>query len=308
MRKCIVYLLFALSCSLAGAQEFRCNVSVNVEKLQNTTQTFETPDAKKFAEQTKEAIETFVNNRRWTNLDLEEHEKLDCSISLVINQRLSATSFKGQLTFQLRRPAYNSNYTSGLFNHLDDNNYAFTYDETRPLDFDPNSYIDNFTSTIAYYLYIMLGVYFDSFGSMGGTPFYEMAQNIAQIAGSAADATSQWRADGNSKSRYWLCENHTNAAYEGIREAYYLYSRQGIDLMTKDQKTARQNIILSLQKLLEVEKKKHNLISVTQFVDVKMQEIISIFTPAPDDEKKQVYTILRELSPLNANKIKDWNK
>ncbi|MCF0212021.1 MAG: DUF4835 family protein, partial [Bacteroidales bacterium] len=53
---------------------------------------------------------------------------------------------------------------------------------------------------------------------------------------------------------------------------------------------------------------KHNLLSVTQFVDVKMQEIVSIFTPAPAEEKKQVYLAIKDLSPLNANKIKDWNK
>ena len=308
MRKYIILLTLILSCGVLVAQEFRCSVSINVEKLQNSTQTYETSDAKKLAEEMKEALETFVNNRRWTNLDLEQHEKLDCSIGLVISRRTSQTDFVGQLSVQLRRPVFNSNYTSGLFNYLDVSDYAFTYDETRPLDFDANSYFDNLTSTIAYYLYIMLGVYFDSYGPSGGTPFYEMASNIAQIAGSAPGATKHWRADGNSKARYWFSENHLNSAYAGLREAYYLYNRSGLDLMTKDQTQGRTNIILALTKLKEVEQTKHNLLSVTQFVDVKMQEIVSIFTPAPAEEKKQVYLAIKDLSPLNANKIKDWNK
>lgn len=308
MRKLVVILTLTLFCSLLQAQEFRCNVSVNVEKLSNTTQSYETVDPKKFAEEMKERLETFMNNRRWTNLDLEQEEKLDCSISLVISRRSSQTDFVGQLTIQLRRPVYNSSYTSGVFNHMDVADFGFTYDETRPLDFEPNTYFDNLTSALGFYAYVMLGIYFDSYGMMGGTPFYDMAISIAQVAGSAPGSTSHWRSDGSQKARYWMAENHVNASYEGIREAYYLYNRMGLDLMTKDQQQARQNIIQALTKVQEVNRKKHNLIVVNQFVEVKIQELISIFTPAPPEEKRQVYAIIKDLSPLQTNKIKDWEK
>lgn len=306
MRKLLVLVMVMAFCTLLGAQEFRFSVAINVEKLQNTTQSFETPDAKKFAEDMKEALETFLNNRRWTNLTLDEQEKLEGSVSLVITRRTSATDFVGQLSIQLRRPVYNSNYTSGIFNHLDISDFMFTYDETHPLEFDPNAYFDNLTSCLGYYAYLLLGVYFDSFGMMGGTAFYEMAQNVALVA--ATTNNKGWKSTDGSKARVNFAENHINSAYEGVREAYYLYNRMGLDMMTKDQKNARQSILQALDRLRTVNKIKPNLLSVTQFVDVKIQEITSIFTPAPDEEKKQVYAILREISPINANKLKDWNK
>ena len=77
-------------------------------------------------------------------------------------------------------------------------------------------------------------------------------------------------------------------------------------MMTKDQPTARKNIIQALNFLLEVHKVRPNVLSVTQFVDVKISEIVSIFTPAPAEEQKQVYQILKEVSPINATKLKGF--
>ena len=101
-------------------------------------------------------------------------------------------------------------------------------------------------------------------------------------------------------------ENHTNSAYSGLHTAYYLYHRMGLDMMTKDQPQARQNIIAALQALQQVNKVRPNLLSVTQFVDVKISEIVSIFTPAPAEEQKTVYKIIKEISPINTSKLKDF--
>ena len=101
-------------------------------------------------------------------------------------------------------------------------------------------------------------------------------------------------------------ENHTNGAYTDLHEAYYNYHRLGLDMMTKDQTAARQAIINSLRNLQQVNKVRSNLTSVQQFVDVKVQELISIFTPAPAAERKQVYALVKSVSPINAVKMKDF--
>ena len=54
-------------------------------------------------------------------------------------------------------------------------------------------------------------------------------------------------------------------------------------------------------------KKRTNLLSVQQFVDVKIQELVSIFTPAPPQERKQVYDAVKVVSPINVVKLKDFN-
>ena len=79
-------------------------------------------------------------------------------------------------------------------------------------------------------------------------------------------------------------------------------------MMTKDQPQARQNIIGALQELQRVQKSRSNLLSVQQFVDVKISELVSIFTPAPPDEQKQVYDIIKAVSPINVVKLKDFNQ
>ena len=80
----------------------------------------------------------------------------------------------------------------------------------------------------------------------------------------------------------------------------------GLDMMTKDQPQARKNIIAALEALQHVHKTRPNLLSLQQFLDVKITEIVSIFTPAPAEEQKQVYDIIKEISPINVSKLKDF--
>lgn len=303
LKKLLILLVMSLLITSLSAQEFRCGVTVNYQKLQSTTQQYETGDVKIF-ETMKHAIEDFVNNRQWTNIELEMNEKLDCSISIILSERSSATDFKGQISVQLRRPVYNSNYTSGVLNYLEGNDFMFSYNESQPLEFDPNSFYDNLSSTLAYYCYIMLGMYFDSYGPNGGEPFFEMARTIAQTAGTTG--YKGWKSNDSQKARYWFMENHTNSAYEALHSVYYYYYRLGLDMMTKDQPTARQNIIKALRYLQQVHKVRTNLLSVTQFIDVNMAEIVSIFTPAPQVEQQEVYNIIKDIAPINVTKMKDW--
>lgn len=288
----------------ATAQEFRCAVSVNYQKLLTTTQGYASDDKKVF-DNMKQAIEDFVNSRKWTNLELESNEMIECGISIILSERTSATDFKGQLSIQLKRPVYNSNYTTGLFNYIENNDFMFSYTEGQPLDFDINTFYSNLSSSIGYYMYIMLGLYFDSFGEMGGTPFYDVAQTICQTASNSG--YKGWRSSESQKARYWFMENHTNSAYANLRLAYYYYNRLGLDMMTKDQQQARQNIIQALKYIQQVHKVRTNLLSVQAFFDAKISEIVSIFTPAPPEEQKEVYLVIKEVSPANVVKLQGFN-
>ena len=154
-------------------------------------------------------------------------------------------------------------------------------------------------------MYIMLGLYFDSFGEMGGTPFYEVAQTICQTASNSG--YKGWRSSESQKARYWFMENHTNSAYANLRLAYYYYNRLGLDMMTKDQQQARQNIIQALKYIQQVHKVRTNLLSVQAFFDAKISEIVSIFTPAPPEEQKEVYLVIKEVSPANVVKLQGFN-
>lgn len=304
MRRVVSIMMALAFLSAVAAQEFRCAVQVNYQKLMTTTQAYESAGDKKVFESMKQAIEDFVNGRRWTAIDFEQQEQIDCSIALILNTRSSATDFSGQIQIQMRRPVYNSTYTTGLFNYMEQGNFNFSYNESQPLDFDVNNFYSILSSTLGYYCYIMLGVYFDSFAPAGGEPFYQLAQQVVQ----SVDASKYpgWDSQGG-RNRYWLMENHTNGAYAELHNAYYNYHRLGLDMMTKDQAKARQAIIAALVNLQNVNRVRHDLMSVQQFVDVKIQELVSIFTPAPAQEKKQVYDLVKDISPINVVKLKDFN-
>jgi hypothetical protein len=186
---------------------------------------------------------------------------------------------------------------------MEQGNFAFSYNDSQPLDFDHNNFSSILSSTVAYYCYVMMGLYFDSFSPNGGDVFYQQAQQVAQ----AVDISkySGWDSH-NTRNRYWFMENHTNSAYEQLHEAYYNYHRLGLDMMTKDQPKARQAIIQALRNLQTVSKRNANMLSLQQFVDVKIQELVSIFTPAPAEEQQEVYNLIQEISPINVVKLKGF--
>ncbi|KWW31611.1 MAG: hypothetical protein AUK63_305 [bacterium P3] len=303
LRRFILPLLCAAVLSVS-AQEFRCMVQVNYQKLMTTTQQFSTGDTRVY-ESLKQALDDFVNSRKWTALDFEQQEKIDCSISLILTEQSSPTDFKGQLQLQLRRPVFNSSYTSGLFNYLESADFAFTYNESQSLEWDAGSFYGNLSSTVAYYLYIMLGIYFDSFAPDGGAGFYDMASVIAQTAQTAG--FKGWRGTDGQKARYWFSENHTNSAYASLHTVYYLYHRQGLDLMTRDQQQARAGILQAADLLLQLHRAHPGVLSGQQFVSTKIDELVSIFKPAPPEEQARLYRIVKEISPVNIGKFKDFN-
>ncbi len=305
MRKlCSIVLILCGFLSVRG-QEFRCTVNINSQKLLTTTQQYGSENDKKVFENMKQAIEDFVNGRRWTTMDFQQQEQIECSFSLILNQRTSATDFAGQLSVQLKRPVYNSTYTTGLLNYLEQGNLTFSFNESQPLDFDLNNFSSVLSSVLGYYCYIMLGMYFDSFSPAGGDAFFQLAQQVVQAVNTAT--YSGWDSK-SSRNRYWFMENHTNSAYAGLRNANYLYHRLGLDLMTRDQAIARQNIIQALENLQQSAKTNPGALSIQQFVDVKIQEIVSIFTPAPADEQQQIYDLVAAISPINTVKVRSFKK
>ena len=61
-----------------------------------------------------------------------------------------------------------------------------------------------------------------------------------------------------------------------------------------------------LEALQQVNKARPNTLSVQQFVDVKITELVSIFSPAPAEEQKQVYDLIKAISPISVSKLKDF--
>lgn len=91
-----------------SAQEIISSVTINTPKLQ-------TADPKIF-KSLKTALEEFLNNRKWTDDAYDPAEKIEMNVIITIDEELSQTSFKAQLTIQASDPLTIAHTTVFFFN------------------------------------------------------------------------------------------------------------------------------------------------------------------------------------------------
>ncbi len=290
MPRFIITLVF-LGSFLAGsyAQELYCNVDVNSQQVASGTD-------RKVYETLRSAIYEFMNNRSWSNFEYKQYEKIECSILLNITERQSSEQFRCDMTIAVRRPVFNSTYTTVLFNFIE-RDIDFDYIENQPLDYSTGIFTSNLTSVLAFYANVIIGLDFDSFILEGGDAFFEEAQNIVNLAQNSN--YKGWKSFEGNKNRYWLIENLTNPAYKGVRTFFYDYHRLGLDLMFENPDEARKTILASLKYLQVVKKSKPALLILQIISDAKRDELVNIFSEATVSEKNEAVTILKEVDPSN---------
>ncbi|MBE0647705.1 MAG: DUF4835 family protein [Bacteroidales bacterium] len=293
MRKTILFLFLTLFILQARAQELDCVVSVTSPTLEGTD--------KQIFETLQSAIYEFMNNRTWANYSVKIEERIECTILITINDRPSGDDFRGTLNLVLRRPVFNSAYNTVLLNFVD-RDFSFKYIEYQTLDYSDGTFSSNLTSSLAFYTYMCLGYYFDSFAPLGGTPFFEKAQDIVNTAQS--QQTSGWKAYESDKNRYWMVANILIPANSALREFSYVYHRQGLDQMYDRVDLGRSKVVESLEFLKKISVAKPGLYSLQLVLDAKKDEFVNIFSDqrVPPMEKNNVVTILKDIDPANSSK------
>ena len=292
-----ISLLILLSASIGimslKAQEFNFDVSISTARVEGTDQ--------RAFESLKEAIINFMNNRVWTNIEFKPEERLEGAMVVNVKKK-DGNIIEAELNIALRRPTYKTNFSTPLFNYVD-NDFVFEYIESQPLDFVENTYTSNLTSTLAFYAYYCLGLYFDSFGLYGGEEFFKAAERVVDAAQNA-DETG-WKAFDDKRNRYWLCENMINASYKPLRQYMYEYHRLGMDVMSTKQDEARAAITKSLEYLNQMYSQRPTLLSIQVINDTKRGEWKSIYTEGTQQEKTKAVNILRELDPAHASEYEE---
>lgn len=282
----VTALILLFTIKPAVSQEILCSVEIDTRQVEGTE--------KKVFETLKNTIYEFINNRKWTGYEFELNEKIECSILLTVEERVSSDQFKGSLNLTLRRPVLNATYNSPLFNYVD-RDFDFTYVEFQPLDFDQNTYLSNLTSVLAYYIYLFIGLDFDTFILEGGTPYFEIAQNIVNAAQNSN--AKGWKSFDSQRNRFWLIENLMNPAYKPIRKFFYEYHRRGLDVMYEDPENGRQAVGRSLKYLQEVKKSRPGLFILQIILDAKRDEIINIYSEGSSTEKNEAVEIMKQVDP-----------
>lgn len=274
------------------SQELNCQVSVIAPAIQGTqTRIFETLQT---------SIREFMNNRKWTKDNFSIEERIECSILITINDgSATSTSFGGTIQVQSSRTVFNSNFLSPLLNILD-NSFTFGYIENTNLDYSPEQFRSNLTAVLAYYAYMIIGYDYDSFSPEGGTPYFQIAQNIVGQAQNTSEGG--WKSFEGDKNRYWLVENILQPQFKPLRACLYQYHRGGMDIMYDKSPQARQVIAASLDGLKTVHQAKPLSYNMQSFFLAKNDEIVNIFKPAPSAEKAKVFGIVSKIDVANISK------
>ena len=290
--------LLILLCSMLGfksiqAQEFNIDVTVSSARIEGTDQ--------RIFESLKEGILNFMNNRVWTNVKFEPEERIEGAMVVNVKKK-EGNMIEAELNIALRRPTFKTNYNTPLFNYVDDD-FVFEYVESQPLDFNENAYMSNLTSTLAFYAYYCLGLYFDSFGLYGGDPFFKVTDQIVTAAQSANE--SGWKAFDDKRNRYWLNENMMNATYKPIRQYIYEYHRLGLDKMSTKQDEGKTAILKSLEYLKQMYSERPSLLYIQVLNDTKRNEWKSIYSEGSQQDKTKAVNIFREIDPAHASEYEE---
>lgn len=292
MRKILLFSLFFIGIApLLLAQEFMANVRIDAQQTgQQNQQVFKTLE---------QQLQELIVNTTWTNNRYELQERINCEFTLIITS-FDSNTFRGTLQVSAARPVYGSTYLSQIYN-VNDRQVSFNYTEHEALEFNINNSDSNIVSIIAYHLYTILGMDADSFKENGGESYFAIAKQIVNTA--SGKNYAGWSSSDGTQTRYSLNDALLSSVFSGFHEAMYLYHRQGLDLMHRDQKKAKENIIEAISKLREVNDKRPNTYLLRTFFDAKSEEIQKIFS---DGYTVEIAKLVDNLNRIAPTKRKDW--
>jgi hypothetical protein len=264
---------------------------------------------KKTFQTLQSALNTFINNRKWTSDNFQPQEKIKCNFLLTIDQDLGNNVFKGTLMVQAARPVYNSTYETSLIN-FQDADVVFKYIEFQPIEFNENrvqgndALAANLTALLAYYINIIIGLDYDSFSPRGGDPYFQKAQFIVNNAPESGQI-SGWKAFDGMRNRFKLVEGLVDSRYTLMHDVLYSYYRNGLDQFYENEKNGRSGILNALNYLNTINMENPNSMILQVFFQGKSTELVRVFSKAEQNMKVQAREILSRLDITNVNAYKD---
>ncbi|MBE7697887.1 type IX secretion system protein PorD [Tenacibaculum finnmarkense] len=293
MRK-FFFLIFILSAVFSlQSQELNALVTINTDKIQSSN--------KQVYQTLQKSVTAFINETQWTTKTFKQQERINCAFTIIISEQ-NSNNFTASLQVQATRPVYNSSYATPILN-INDTNFNFKYSEFAPLIFNPNTYDSNLVSTIAFYVYTILGIDADTFALKGGTDYLKTAENMMLQAQSSGE--SAWQNKIGKQNRFALIDGFLSSKFSPLRSVFYEYHRKGFDNFSADKELAKQTIqknVIALEKL-------HNIsignYMIRVFLDAKADEISNVFSDGkPAKNTQKMLSVLNKIAPTYKDKWK----
>ena len=299
MKHFILIISLFLCSQAVFAQELNFTVTINSDRAR-------TQETVVF-DNMKNSFEQFLNGRNWTEDEFRPTERIKGNLLITINDMPQVGIFTATVQVQTVRPVFGSNYESLIFNFAD-RNWTFEYMDSQPLEFNRNTFLNNISSLLAYYAYLVIGIDYDSFAPRGGDPYFEIASNI--VSNAQQSPRPGWnQSTTDRRNRYWLANQlYTSQVMVPVRDAYYLYHRKGMDILGNKPEEAYTNILEAIKKVNAANESQPNSILPITFMDAKSDEISKILKNAPMEIRKEAVDLLLKVDPNNSRKYNDLLK
>lgn len=291
MKKTIGLLLLLLTSFFAEAQVLNARVQVLAPTITNAN--------RRNLDVLQNAIRDFLNNNKWTNETYLPQEKIDCNLVINITAWDGNSGYTAEAQIQSSRPVFNSSYSSTLLN-MSDKDFNFSFSEGQSLDFSDQNYIGNLNSLLGFYAYTIIGLDKDSFGKLGGTAFYQKAQNLINLAQTGGG--KGWRPADGLRNRYWLNDNLLDNNFKDLRTFIYEYHFNGLDKLQENTENGTKSILSSLSDLKQLDKQKLGSIFPNVYFAAKAEEVTNVLSLTTPQEKAKAYNLLTEIDAANTGK------
>ncbi len=284
-----IFLLILLTSQAYFAQELDCKVIVNYESLPVVNRDLLTDFAM--------IVEDYMNMTRFTEEDWEG-PKISCTMNIFFLNASNDVNYSAQAVVVSQRQIYNSINSSPMLT-INDNSWSFIYEKGQSL-YSNRSTFDPLTSFLDYYANIIIGYDMDSYFELGGSPYFNKAYNIVNIAGGGAFAGGWQSGSPTSFSRWNLVSDFLNEKYRPFREAFYNYHYNGLDIFPENKSVALEQMSNLVKTLDQMRAKVDlNTVLIRTFFDSKYGEISDYLRHT---NNSQLFVTLKKIDPRHASR------
>ena len=293
----IILIVAVFYSSIAASQELQVKINLNTQQVERTD--------KSIFENLQQTLEQWMNDRQWTELQFQKHERIVVNFNLTVTKYDASNNlFECTAMIQANRPVYNSAYTTTLYNNKD-GDFNFNFAQFDQLNYNDETVDNQLTALMAYYAYLIIGLNLDSFAPLGGT---DVLQRCMQLVNNAQDlGFSGWKSFEDSRNRFALINDYLDEQMKPFRQLQYDYYRTGLDEMANNVERGRTNVTTALETGLKVAHEQKPLSLLPQiWTDYKRDELANIYEgKGTQKEKEAVYDLLLNINAAQSNA---WDK
>lgn len=293
----IILIVAIFYSSIAASQELQVKINLNTQQVERTD--------KSIFENLQQTLEQWMNDRQWTELQFQKHERIVVNFNLTVTKYDASNNlFECTAMIQANRPVYNSAYTTTLYNNKD-GDFNFYFAQFDQLNYNDETVDNQLTALMAYYAYLIIGLNLDSFAPLGGT---DVLQRCMQLVNNAQDlGFSGWKSFEDSRNRFALINDYLDEQMKPFRQLQYDYYRTGLDEMANNVERGRTNVTTALETGLKVAHEQKPLSLLPQiWTDYKRDELANIYEgKGTQKEKEAVYDLLLNINAAQSNA---WDK